>query len=107
MNRLVLVALTVGTTLGAAGTASAQGFFFGWDPGYREYSGYREFHGPRPYDRERYSYHEPRYYYDEPRYYQPGYGEQGYYAPGRYRSWNGCARGWTVQDGLCKPYRGY
>jgi penicillin-binding protein 1A len=35
------------------------------------------------------------------------YGERGYYPPGRYRTWNGCQPGWTVQDGLCKPYRGY
>jgi hypothetical protein len=34
-------------------------------------------------------------------------GGRGYYRPGRYPSWNGCQRGWTVQDGLCKPYRGY
>jgi hypothetical protein len=24
-----------------------------------------------------------------------------------FRTWNGCQPGWTVQDGLCKPYRGY
>jgi hypothetical protein len=30
-----------------------------------------------------------------------------YYRPGRFRTWNGCQDGWTVQDGLCKPYRGY
>jgi hypothetical protein len=27
--------------------------------------------------------------------------------PRRSRSFNGCQNGWTVQDGLCKPYRGY
>jgi hypothetical protein len=32
---------------------------------------------------------------------------RGYYRPGRFRTWNGCQHGWTVQDGLCKPYRGY
>jgi hypothetical protein len=26
---------------------------------------------------------------------------------GRVATWNGCQLGWTVQDGLCKPYRGY
>ena len=31
----------------------------------------------------------------------------GYYRPGRFQTWNGCEPGWTVQDGLCKPYRGY
>ena len=35
-------------------------------------------------------------------YSEPG----GYYRPGRYPTWNGCQQGWTVQDGLCKPYRG-
>jgi hypothetical protein len=32
---------------------------------------------------------------------------RGYYRPGRFQTWNGCQSGWTVQDGLCKPYRGY
>jgi hypothetical protein len=34
----------------------------------------------------------------------PGYGG-GYYRG--YRGWNGCPRNYTVQDGVCKPYRGY
>src|SRR5262245_3370325 len=43
-----------------------------------------------------------------PPYYR-GYGAPvvRYYRPGRFRTWNGCQDGWTVQDGLCKPYRGY
>lgn len=46
--------------------------------------------------------------YDESRPYRNGGGgEARYYRPGRYQTWNGCQRGWTVQDGLCKPYRGY
>jgi hypothetical protein len=36
-----------------------------------------------------------------------GPGGRGYYRPGRFQTWNGCQSGWTVQDGLCKPYRGY
>ena len=28
------------------------------------------------------------------------------YAPG-YRTWNGCPPHYTIQDGRCKPYRGY
>ena len=46
---------------------------------------------------------------DRPRPYYRGhfYQGRGYYRPGRYRTWNGCQRRWTVQDGLCKPYRGY
>jgi hypothetical protein len=42
--------------------------------------------------------------------YYRSYSEPGgrrYYRPGRYPTWNGCQQGWTVQDGLCKPYRGY
>jgi hypothetical protein len=38
-------------------------------------------------------------------YSQPG--GRRYYRPGRFPTWNGCQQGWTVQDGLCKPYRGY
>ena len=37
-------------------------------------------------------------------YYGPGY-QRGYeYGRGPYRR---CPREWTVQDGVCKPYRGY
>jgi hypothetical protein len=42
--------------------------------------------------------------------YYRSYSEPGglrYYRPGRFPTWNGCQQGWTVQDGLCKPYRGY
>lgn len=42
-------------------------------------------------------------------YYGPGYGAPPppvYYRRG-YRTYNGCQPGWTVQDGVCKPYRGY
>ncbi len=38
-----------------------------------------------------------------PGYYE-GYGRGGY---GGYRTWNGCPPNFTVQDGVCKPYRGY
>jgi hypothetical protein len=30
----------------------------------------------------------------------------GYY-PQRWHTWNGCPPYYTVQDGVCKPYRGY
>lgn len=33
--------------------------------------------------------------------YYGGYG--GYY--GGWRTWNGCPPGWTIQGGVCKPYR--
>jgi hypothetical protein len=50
----------------------------------------------------------PRYAPAPPPYYR-GYGAPvvRYYRPGRFPTWNGCQDGWTVQDGLCKPYRGY
>jgi hypothetical protein len=103
MKTLALAALAAGMLVSTIGTAPAQYY----DPGYRDYPRYRDYpqypdypryrgyDGPRPYQREL--------YYDERR----SFGGQGYYRPGRYRTWNGCQPGWTVQDGLCKPYRGY
>jgi hypothetical protein len=99
MNKLVLTALAAAGLITAAGVASAQqiyldfgpsrppppGYGYGPPPGY----GYGPPPGPGPYYRE----------------YRGGGG--GYYRPGRFRTWNGCQPGWTVQDGLCKPYRGY
>jgi hypothetical protein len=47
-------------------------------------------------------------YAPPPQPYPGGYSAgRGYYRPGRFQTWNGCQTGWTVQDGLCKPYRGY
>jgi hypothetical protein len=47
-------------------------------------------------------------YAPPPQPYPSGYsGGRGYYRPGRFQTWNGCQTGWTVQDGVCKPYRGY
>jgi hypothetical protein len=97
MKKLALIALAAGMVVSGTGIASAQYY----DPGYREYPRYRDYDGPpRPYYRERYR---ERGDYEEPR----SYGREGYYRPGPYRTWNGCQQGWTVQDGLCKPYRGY
>ena len=38
-----------------------------------------------------------------------GRGDGGFYRPNaaRFKTFNGCQNGYTVQDGLCKPYRGY
>jgi len=33
-----------------------------------------------------------------------GYGGYPYYGGG-WRTWNGCPPRWTVQGGVCKPYR--
>ncbi|MGC1981050.1 MAG: hypothetical protein WA711_10020 [Pseudolabrys sp.] len=41
------------------------------------------------------------------RYYRDYDGPYAYAPPPRHRSWNGCRPGVTVQDGVCKPYRGY
>src|SRR5262249_54724364 len=113
MKRLAFVALTAGAAIGTAGAASAQTFYFGFSthpyPPPPYYGPPPRYYGPPP-DYAPPYYGPRRYYrdYDEPRYYRYGYGERGYYySPGRYRTWNGCQPGWTVQDGLCKPYRGY
>ena len=46
-----------------------------------------------------------RHHYPPP---PPGYYAPGY-APGYYRGYNPnlCGEGWSLQDGVCKPYRGY
>jgi hypothetical protein len=83
MKQFALLGLTTGLLLfSMICTASTQSYN-GDRPRYRGPS------SPRPYYR--------GHFYQGP----------GYYRPGRYRTWNGCQRGWTVQDGLCKPYRGY
>ena len=41
-----------------------------------------------------------QYYYPPP---PPGYGGYGNYG---YRTFNGCPPGYTIQDGVCKPYQG-
>lgn len=46
-----------------------------------------------------------------PRVYERTYGTvgsgSGYYRPNPRFGGSGCQRGYTVQDGLCKPYRGF
>jgi hypothetical protein len=91
MKKLALVTLVAGMIASTTGVASAQYLYFG----YGDYPRYRNYDGPRPYYRERFQ--------GERR----ALGPRGYYPPGAFRSWNGCQQGWTVQDGLCKPYRGY
>ena len=96
MKKLALIALAASMIVSGTCIASAQYN----DPGYRDYPRYRDYDRPRPYYRERYRDRED---YQERR----SYGREGYYRPGPYRTWNGCQQGWTVQDRLCKPYRGY
>ena len=95
MRKITLLALMAGAIISAEG-ASAQGVYldFGNNPGPR----YRGYDGPRYRDREGYGDRRERY---------GDRGGRGYYRPGQFRTFNGCQNGWTVQDGLCKPYRGY
>jgi hypothetical protein len=91
MRNILISAFTAAAVLGFASAASAQQIYlnFGPNPGYV----------PPAYD------------------YGLGYGAGPYYRsleggprfdrPGRFKTWNGCQAGWTVQDGRCKPYRGY
>jgi hypothetical protein len=94
MKTITLLALAAGAIISLGSPASPQGIYIDLGnnppPRYRDYDGprYRDYDGPRY--RERYGER----------------GERGYYQPGRFRTWNGCQQGWTVQDGLCKPYRG-
>ena len=94
MKKLRLITLAAGAIIAMTGAAAAQQFYFGVGPE----------PGPRPYYRDY-----PPGYHDRAGYYRYGERRQElyYYRPGRYRTWNGCQPGWTVQDGLCKPYRGY
>jgi hypothetical protein len=82
------------------------GMLYGVVPAAAQYYGY----GPRPYYRGGY-YYGPHYYY---RHHHHRYGRRycGYSRySGRYtcdiNEIAGCPYGWTVQDGVCKPYRGY
>src|SRR5476651_1085 len=91
-------AMAVGIPTMTVTTAKAQGVSI-YGPGYEVDI------GSRPYYRDR------RYYRD----YNNSYGAYGGHYPGRgssiYRDGGGNVfcyrRGFTVQDGVCKPYRGY
>jgi hypothetical protein len=91
MKKLALILLAAASLLGTAGIASAQWYGGGY------YGGY---YGGRPYYGGPYRH---RYYG-----YDPGYGYPSspacYYYYGRRIC---CPGGFTVQDGVCKPYRGY
>lgn len=78
----IAAALSGAAAIGAGTPAAAQGFYFN-APGVHIGVG-------RPY-------HHYRRYYD----YAPGY------YGGGYATWNGCPPNFTIQDGVCKPYRGY
>jgi len=46
-------------------------------------------------------------YRNHRRYYRDYDGPYAYAPAPRYRTWNGCPPYYTIQDGRCKPYRGY
>jgi hypothetical protein len=91
------IAIALGLTL-AMMTGSAV-------PSAAQYYGY----GPGPYYRGGY-YYGPHYYRHHHRRYARRYCGYSRYS-GRYtcdvNEIAGCPYGWTVQDGVCKPYRGY
>lgn len=76
---IVVLSILGGMALGA-GPASAQ------------YAPYYPYPPPPP----------PRYYY------RPALPPGAYYPPSRrWRTFNGCPPHYTIQDGICKPYRGF
>jgi hypothetical protein len=134
MSRITIFAIGI-AALGATSTAAeaADGCGRGWfyngercvqqeGPGpryYRPRERHYEQEAPRYYEPEA----EPRYYepQPEPRYYEPeapvagpqlrfdlGGGDEPQYSPPNpaFRTWNNCPPLYTVQDGLCKPYKG-
>jgi hypothetical protein len=82
MNRLALLTLAAAALLATAGGASAQMYS---GPGYGPHMEPRY---DRDYDRD----NDGRRFRDERRY---------------RHTYNGCPPRYTVQDGVCKPYRGY
>jgi hypothetical protein len=90
MKKFALILLAAVSLVGTVGAASAQ-----WYGG----GGYYDDHGPSY----RHRYRERYYDDDNDRYYR-----RRYYGERRgYRTLNGCPPHYTIQDGECKPYRGY
>ena len=88
MRHVALLTLAAATLFAAAGSASAQ---------YYSGPGFSVQIGPRYDDDYQYRHrHHHRYYSDYAR-------EERHYR----RRGNGCPPHYTVQDGVCKPYRGY
>jgi len=96
MKNILISAVAAAAIIGFAGAAAAQQIYLNFGPSY----------GPPPAYGPGYA---PGYGYGPPPgpYYRSERVGRGYYRPGRFRTGNGCQQGWTVQDGLCKPYRGY
>ncbi|MCK9907499.1 hypothetical protein MXD81_00040 [Microbacteriaceae bacterium K1510] len=87
MRNLALIVLAAASLMGTANVASAQywsgGYYYDGPPRHHHHRYYRDY----DYDR---GYRGDRYYREQP----------------RYRTRNGCPPGYTVQDGVCKPYTG-
>jgi hypothetical protein len=99
MHRILIAAAVTVSTLCAAGVADAQYYYY--DRGYYPPPPPPPYYGGRYYDGPRYA-PAPSYGGWRPAYVDR-HGQQTYY-PGRRGS---CPRGYTVQDGVCKPYRGF
>lgn len=89
MKKISLVLLAGASLLGTATAASAQFYYYDGGPSYVDPG---PSYGPR--------YRERYYDDDDDRYYRRDYRR-------RYRSRNVCPPHYSVQDGICKPYRGY
>jgi len=98
MRTITLALLALGfagaMAVSAPVTAKAQGIYFS-GPGV---GGVEII--TRPYNHRHARYN--RYYDNQPYAYEYARGYNG-----RYSSWNGCPPRYTIQDGVCKPYRGY
>ena len=117
---LGIVAFIIITTAAEAADGCGRGWFYNGQRCVPQEEPGPRYHGPRTryYEPER-----PRYYEPEPRArnYEPeqpvagpllrfdlGGREESHYSPPNpaFKTWNNCPPNFTVQDGLCKPYRG-
>ena len=98
MKKLALIMMATASLIATVGTASAQYYYGGgyYNPG--PYYGGRRYYDDGYYPRRGYGYRAPIY---------------GQSSRGRPEIWyqvgrgGRCPRGYTVQDGVCKLYRGY
>lgn len=90
---LLMLSFVAAIAVGAAVPTSAQSISFGGPGVGIEIVTRPDYHRHGRYD---------RYYDNQPYAYQYSRGSNG-----RYSTWNGCPPNYTIQDGRCKPYRGY